>query len=255
VTPGEYDDAALYDAENGWGPDDDFYRALARDVGGPVLDLAGGTGRLVRVLAMDGHRVVGLDLAPAMVARARLLDSAGSVEWRVDDAAAFELGRRFRLIVMTAHAFQHLIGAPAQGGLFDCVAHHLTPDGIFAFETRNPGRQDYADGAAFKFWRRFCDPAHGAVEVWAASDFDPATQVDHVTLVRRFAAGEERRSEALLQFTDAATLDARLAAAGLVCERRYGDFGGEEFGTESPEIVTLARPGHPAVKRVLARSG
>jgi SAM-dependent methyltransferase len=255
VTSGEYDDAALYDAENGWGPDDDFYRALGRAVGGPILDLACGTGRLARALALDGHRVTGLDLAPAMVARARLLDPDGRVEWRVGDAAGFELGRRFRLIVMTAHAFQHLIGAPAQGGLFDCVVRHLTSDGIFAFETRNPGRQDYADGAAFKFWRRFSDPARGPVEVWAASDFDAATQVDRVTLVRRFADGEERRSQALLQFTDAATLDARMAAAGLVYERRYGDFGGEEFGAESPEIVTVAQACHPAVKPAPARSG
>jgi SAM-dependent methyltransferase len=239
---GEYDDAALYDAENGWGPDDDFYRALAAESGGPILDLACGTGRLARALARDGHRVVGLDLAESMVARARQLDPAGAVAWQVGDAAHFELGQRFRLIVMTAHAFQHLIGGAAQEALFAAVARHLAADGIFAFETRNPGRQDYADGTGFKFWRRFTDPARGPVEVWVASSFDAPSAVDHVTLVRRFADGTERRSEARLQFTDAATLDARLAVAGLVCDRRYGDFGGEAFGPDSPEIVTVARP-------------
>ena len=238
---GEYDDAALYDAENDWGPDDDFYRALAGEIGGPVLDLACGTGRLARALAADGLDVVGLDLAPAMVERARLLDPSGTVDWRVGDAAGFELGRHFRLILMTAHAFQHVIGAAAQGRLFACVTRHLAPDGSFAFETRNPGRQDYADGAGFKFWRRFTDPARGSVEVWAASAFDAASEVDHVTLVRRFGDGTERRSRALLQFTDVATLDARLAAAGLICARRYGDFGREPFDGNSPEIVTLAR--------------
>lgn len=242
MTQGEYDDAALYDAENGWGPDDDFYRALAAELGGPILDLACGTGRLARALAADGHRVVGLDLADAMVARARLLDPDGTVAWHVGDAAAFDLGQRFRLIVMTAHAFQHLIGEVAQAALFECVARHLAPDGRFAFETRNPGQQDYADGAGFKFWRRFADPVRGMVEVWAASAFDTGTHVDHVTLVRRFADGTERRSTAALQFTDAATLDGRLATAGLVCARRYGDFGGEAFEVDSPEIVTIARP-------------
>lgn len=245
---GEYDDAALYDAENGWGPDDDFYRALAAELGGPVLDLACGTGRLARALARDGLRVAGLDLAPAMVARARMLDQDRAVEWHVGDAVGFELGQRFRLIVMTAHAFQHVIGAAAQAALFAAVARHLAADGVFAFETRNPGRQDYAGGdpdnvGGFKFWRHFADPVRGPVEVWAASAFDATTGVDHVTLVRRFADGTERRSAALLQFTDAATLDARLATAGLVCDRRYGDFSGEPFGRESPEIVTLARPG------------
>jgi SAM-dependent methyltransferase len=238
---GEYDDAALYDAENGWGPDDEFYRALAARTGGPVLDLGCGTGRLARALAGDGHRVVGLDLAPAMIARARSLDPAGAVDWRVGDAAGFELGQRFRLITMTAHGFQHVIGAAAQQALFAGVARHLAAGGIFAFETRSPGRQDYAGEGGFKFWRRFTDPATGPVEVWAAASLDAASQVDHVTLVRRFADGTERRSTAQLQFTDAATLDTRLAAAGLTVDRRYGDFGGEPFGPGSPEIVTLAR--------------
>jgi len=238
---GEYDDAALYDAENDWGPDDDFYRALAVETGGPILDLACGTGRLARAFAADGHRVVGLDLAPGMIDRARVLDVGGMVEWFEGDAAGFDLGRRFRLIVMTAHAFQHLIGPAAQAGLFTAVARHLEPGGRFAFETRNPGRQDYADGAGFKFWRRFTDPVLGPVEVWAASAYDEDTAVDHVTLVRRFSDGTERRSAAALQFTDAATLDARLSAAGLTVERRYGDFGGEPFGPGSPEIVTVAR--------------
>lgn len=242
MTHGEYDDAALYDAENGWGPDDDFYRALGIGQGGPILDLACGTGRLARALAAEGLDVTGLDLAPAMVERARLLDPDGTVDWRVGDAAGFDLGRRFRLIVMTAHAFQHVIGGAAQIALFQCVTRHLTPDGLFAFETRNPGRQDYADGNGFKFWRRFDDPQRGPVEVWAASAFDADTQVDHVTLVRRFADGAERRSTAALQFTDVATLDARMAKAGLRPERRYGDFGGEDFGEGSPEIVTVAGP-------------
>ncbi|HEV2673944.1 MAG TPA: class I SAM-dependent methyltransferase [Aliidongia sp.] len=243
VPYGEYDDAALYDAENGWGPDDDFYRSLAAETGGPVLDLACGTGRLARALAGDGHDVTGLDLAAPMIEHARTLDAAGAVDWHVGDAISFDLGRCFRLIVMTAHAFQHLIGASSQAALFARVARHLAPDGIFAFETRNPGQQDYADGAGFKFWHRFTDPARGPVEVWAASAYDAATEVDHVTLVRRFADGTERRSEAQLQFTAAAILDARLATAGLVCDRRYGDFGRESFGPGSPEIVTLARRG------------
>jgi SAM-dependent methyltransferase len=238
---GEYDDAALYDAENDWGPDDDFYQALATRTGGPILDLACGTGRLARALAADGHRVAGLDIAEAMIARARALDPGGTVDWVAGDAAGFDLGRRFRLIVMTAHAFQHLLGGEAQAALFAAVARHLEPGGRFAFETRNPGRQEYADGPGFKFWRRFTDPLRGPVEVWAASAFDERSGVDHVTLVRRFADGTERRSTAALQFTDAGTLDARLAAAGLAVEHRYGDFGGEPFGPGSPEIVTVAR--------------
>ncbi|MHC4473952.1 MAG: class I SAM-dependent methyltransferase, partial [Planctomycetota bacterium] len=48
-----------------------WYRRHARESGGPVLELACGTGRLLRALAEDGHDVTGLDLSKAMLALAR----------------------------------------------------------------------------------------------------------------------------------------------------------------------------------------
>ena len=62
-----FEDAALYDWEYRRRRDDvRFYRTLADERGGPVLDLGCGTGRLMAPLLRDGHVVVGLDHAPAM---------------------------------------------------------------------------------------------------------------------------------------------------------------------------------------------
>src|SRR5436190_15140251 len=66
-----FEDAALYDWEYRRRRDDvRFYRMLADERGGPILDLACGTGRLMVPLLGDGHVVVGIDHAPAMLARA-----------------------------------------------------------------------------------------------------------------------------------------------------------------------------------------
>ena len=66
-----FEDAALYDWEYRRRRDDvRFYRMLAGERGGPVLDLGCGTGRLMVPLLRDGHVVVGVDRAPPMLARA-----------------------------------------------------------------------------------------------------------------------------------------------------------------------------------------
>src|SRR5256885_15688772 len=64
--------ARLYDLDLTEDPGDlELYRALAWRTGGPIVELAVGTGRIAAPLMADGHRVVGIDLDPAMLGRAR----------------------------------------------------------------------------------------------------------------------------------------------------------------------------------------
>ena len=70
VTP--YDDGALYDLffeRLDYGLD--FYLGLARSKGGPVLDVACGTGRVLLPMLEAGFDVDGVDLFPAMIERLR----------------------------------------------------------------------------------------------------------------------------------------------------------------------------------------
>ena len=65
-----YDDAVYYDYTYRRRRDDvEYYRRVARQYGGPVLELGVGTGRVGLALAHDGFDVVGLDANPAMLAR------------------------------------------------------------------------------------------------------------------------------------------------------------------------------------------
>lgn len=72
--------------------------------GGPVLELACGTGRLSVPLALDGHEVVGLDVSAAMLRAARRkAESAGAeIEFVQGHMRWLELGREFALIVVPA---------------------------------------------------------------------------------------------------------------------------------------------------------
>ncbi|HEX5501234.1 MAG TPA: class I SAM-dependent methyltransferase, partial [Thermomicrobiales bacterium] len=62
--------ARLYDAFP-FDADLPFYLELAAAQGGRVLELACGSGRVLVPLARAGHRVVGLDASPHMLALAR----------------------------------------------------------------------------------------------------------------------------------------------------------------------------------------
>ena len=78
----EYDDPAEYDLENGLdGPELPFYLSLAQETGGPVLDLACGTGFLTIPLAEAGLAVTGVDVAQNMLDHARRKAGALPIRW------------------------------------------------------------------------------------------------------------------------------------------------------------------------------
>ena len=67
----EYDRPDLYDLENTADEDLEFFLGLAAEYGGPVLDIACGTGRIGIPLASQGYEVVGIDLSGPMLAHGR----------------------------------------------------------------------------------------------------------------------------------------------------------------------------------------
>src|SRR6185369_9158691 len=71
IEPGQAALARLYDLDLVDDPGDlELYLALASRSGGPIVELAVGTGRLAIPLAVAGHEVIGVDDDPAMLARA-----------------------------------------------------------------------------------------------------------------------------------------------------------------------------------------
>src|SRR5258708_4079128 len=105
-----YDHPDLYDLVMGESPAEGFYRDEALKHGGGVLELACGSGRLTIPLAKAGLDIVGLDLAPTMLSRARARARAAGVEvtWIEADMRHFDLGRRFGFIFIATNSLLHL---------------------------------------------------------------------------------------------------------------------------------------------------
>ncbi|MBI2898567.1 MAG: class I SAM-dependent methyltransferase [Planctomycetes bacterium] len=133
----------LYDVRIRGGPgspvegDVDFFLRHARRTGGPVLELGVGTGRVAVPLARAGFEVVGLDLSPHMLAAARRKAVPGLTLVR-GNMARFDLGRKFRLILIPFRAFQHLKTPREQRSCLECVRRHLAPCGRFIVDLFDP---------------------------------------------------------------------------------------------------------------------
>ena len=67
----EFADPETYDIEDDSDTGIAFYAALARETGGPVLEIACGTGRVGIPIARLGYAVTGLDIVPGMLELAR----------------------------------------------------------------------------------------------------------------------------------------------------------------------------------------
>jgi len=130
---------ALYGVMRDPSGDAAFYRALAQEIGGPVLELGCGTGRVLLPIAALGIPCVGVDASPAMLAALRAKNPPANLESIEARMESFDLGaRRFRLITCPFRAFQHLLDVPSQLAALANVRRYLAPGGAFAFDVFDP---------------------------------------------------------------------------------------------------------------------
>jgi SAM-dependent methyltransferase len=117
--------------------DVDFYLEQARGFGGPILELACGTGRILSPLAQAGHDVLGLDLSRAMLDRAALKPGLAAV-LRQGDMRDFSIERSFALIIIAARSFQHLVDPAGQRAALSCARRHLRAGGHLILDLFDP---------------------------------------------------------------------------------------------------------------------
>jgi SAM-dependent methyltransferase len=117
-----------------------MWRALADEHPGPLLDVGAGTGRIALDLAALGHDVTALDSDPALIAAlsSRARERALRVHTSVGDARAFDLGRKFALVIAPMQVAQLMGGEPGRAAMLRCVRAHLDPGGVFAAALADP---------------------------------------------------------------------------------------------------------------------
>jgi len=139
--------AIWHDVECGsYGADLPLWEELAERCGGPVLELGCGTGRVALHLARRGHRVIGLDRDPELLAALQQRASdfrhsgvgsqsdapADLVEPLLADARRFGLKSPASLVLAPTHLMQLLADSAERTQSLRCIAAALRPGGVFA---------------------------------------------------------------------------------------------------------------------------
>lgn len=253
--------ARLYDLDLVDDPGDlDLYLALAGRTGGPILELAAGSGRLAVPLAVAGHAVTAVDLDPAMLARARerarasrasAARPAAKVDLELVEADILDLelsaAGTFQLAFIALNSLFLLATRDAQRRALRTIATHLAPGGVAAVDIWLPEPDDLArfDGRLIFEYERI-DPATGReVTKTAAARYDPTTAiVDLTSIFEEGQPGEPTirwiRRDAL-RLVGADELTTMAEDAGLEVELIAGDYDMESIRPGSERAILIAR--------------
>jgi SAM-dependent methyltransferase len=233
-----------------------FFRRLAVERGGPVLEIGSGTGRVAAALAADGFEVVGVDRSPAMLRlaeerRAALPAAVASrLSFLEGDMTALDLGRRFALIVAPSRVFQFALTSDAQRAALAALRAHLEPRGQLVLDLFDPLLDLVVPGSTFPpRGGELIHPRTGNRVTWeiAGGDPDPMRQLVTSDWSAREVgpSGEvlrEQTERLTLRWSTRSEMRLLFELAGLEVIAEYGDFEGAPptYGREQVWVVGIA---------------
>jgi SAM-dependent methyltransferase len=230
-----------------------FYRDAAREYGDPVLELGCGTGRVTMALAEAGKRITGLDLSERMLEYAVKKRATLPVEPRErvhlvqGDMTRFDLGEKFRLVIIPFRPFQHLLQVEQQIDCLECVRKHLAPGGrliLDVFQTDAERMHDpvhmrevlvteykTADGRQVRISER----------VAAFHRAEQRNDVEMIFSIKHKGGKQERLIFAwTLRYFFRYEVEHLLARCGFRVKAEYGNFDRTPIEDASPEMIYVA---------------
>jgi SAM-dependent methyltransferase len=243
-------EAELYALTHRGNPGDAAFYARTCSGAERVLELGSGYGRLLAKHAQPGRLVTGLEVDAALLSLARRelrflpLAARRAVRLIQGDMRHFALGQRVSHVLLPYNGLYCLLSKRDALACFRAVRAALSVGGVFAFDVWN------AEGFQ-----------HQNVANSSLAEADPIVTLDHAGRIWDvFERSQRGRAERRLDVTyryvpttgTALELTIRqryfrvseladlLERAGLVVEKRYGDFSGSRFTSRSPHLIVIA---------------
>jgi SAM-dependent methyltransferase len=264
--------APFYDWENArtlGRRDVPFWRTVALNTGGTLLELGAGTGRISIPLGRAGVPVVGIDRSEPMLARARRRVTRAKLQRRVrlvrgdirhlpfadtrlprrsrdgsSRAAKAGAGEGFSMVLAPYGMLQSLLRERDLQATLASVHRVLKKGGTFGVElvADLPSWQEYEKQVSLRGWRRKPGGAHVTLTETVRQDRKKGLTIfDQEFIERRGRKTQSRTFSLAFRTLSVPQMVRRLEKAGFEITALLGDYRGREWDPRADVWVILAR--------------
>ncbi len=243
--------APFYDIEHAHFDEDvSLYLNFAELSGGPLLELACGSGRLLVPLACEGYELTGVDSSRSMLDLAQhALEEAGVAKQCTliqENMCTMRLGQKFRMAFIALGSFGHICTRREQRQTLAVVHDHLTVGGRFVLDISNTdvrymeqlsgqvlhqGTWKHEDGTMLShFVSPASSPTQHLLELTHFYEEHQQGQAVHRTVITTHLYLFEKNEVELL-----------LEEAGFEITDVFGNYEFNPFEHESPRMIFIAQ--------------
>jgi len=233
-----------------------FYVDLAKERGGPVLEIGCGTGRVLLATAREGIEIHGVDNSGPMLAtlKENLAKEDPAVRDRVTlhagDMRDFRLNRKFPLVTIPFRPMQHMFTVADQVRALKSAAAHVAEGGVLAFDVFYPRFEVLHVGIGEERleaeWSPASDPETVIRRYFRKESVDKIAQNYMLTFIfRTYRNGQltaEETDTLKMSYYTYPHLQALFLLAGLETVAEYGSFAKTPLDNSAEEMIFLLRP-------------
>jgi SAM-dependent methyltransferase len=232
-----------------------FYVELAKTNGGPVFEIACGTGRILLPIARVGIEIHGLDYSAAMlrILKEHLQTEATKVQKRVSvfegDMRSYRGDRKYSLVVIPFRPMQHMHTVQDQLDALKTAAFHLDENGMVAFDVFYPKFDLLFSGIGSEVleleWRSKSNPDQMVRRYFRKDGIDKINQTFVATFIYRTYRQDvlinEETEPFKMSYYTYPHLKALFLMAGLEAIEEYGSFARTPLDNAAKEMIFLLK--------------
>jgi len=232
-----------------------FYFDLAKEIGGPVLEIGCGSGRVLLPIARAGIEIHGVDNSAPMlgVLRDNLAREAEVARSRVTlhagDMREFRLNLMFPLVTIPFRPMQHMHTVTDQVRALTTAAAHVADGGILAFDVFYPKFEVLLLGIGEERleaeWSPPSEPETVIRRYFRKEAVDKINQTFTLTFIFRTHRGghltKEENETLTMSYYTYPQLRALFLLTGLEPVAEYGSFAKAPLDNSAQEMIFLLR--------------